>query len=381
MMKIMGVANKNKRQIAVGVIYTGIAIWLGWFLFVGPKQSDSLRSPGGENKQEQTAEQAVLGVTDPPPAFGVVSEVVDALTILIDDRYKIRYLGVTVPATSDKVECFGKEAVQANESMLGKTVKLERDEVLTQARDGAWIRYVWVADDENTEAAYLRALNGETVLGLTESLSIDTSAMSPTGQDTPDNSPVASQESSLEQIGDELTGETTNESGAMGNNDSAIGGFTDNGDGAQGLNGVVPQDVDSAGSEAMPAADDTDKVLYKEYMVSERIIEMGIGFPLLSREMKYYDRLVAAARYSSATKRGLWGKCQISQDDNGFLTSQIEEECVIKGFALMSGEKIYRTPSCAAYKDTVILGYKGGKWLCREEEAVNSGFVKAADCK
>lgn len=301
-------------------------VWAGWYVWNGSAGEGVVGKEGQADKQYETVQPSSLTADSPPPTFGTVTDVIDAITIEMNGSYDIRYLGLSVPTTLNKVECIGKEALQANESMLGKIIRLEEDPMLLRARNGAWTRYVWVADDEVTQDAYTKSLNGETVLGLIK-------PVNPDGTAEPIVSPSA-------------TSDNVNVSPAL---------------------------------ESLPKEDIEPK--FKEYMVSERIIEMGLGFPLLAKDMKYYDKLAAAARYSSATKRGLWGKCEISQDDKELLQVQTIEECIIKGVTVLNGDKIYRTPSCAGYKDTVVLGYKGGKWLCSEEEAVASGFVKAIDCK
>ncbi|OGY38096.1 MAG: hypothetical protein A3I08_01015 [Candidatus Andersenbacteria bacterium RIFCSPLOWO2_02_FULL_46_11] len=171
------------------------------------------------------------------------------------------------------------------------------------------------------------------------------------------------------------------ESGNAGENVSEKLGDAQAGDTAGMMEGVVPEPL-NGDNEANSEEKGVEEEKIKEYLVSERIIEMGLGFPLLGKEMMYYDRLSSAARYSSATKRGLWGQCEISQDnESGLLNTQTVEECNIKGVIISNGDKIYRTSSCAGYKDMVVLLYKGGKWLCSEEEAVSSGYVKAVDCK
>jgi hypothetical protein len=138
------------------------------------------------------------------------------------------------------------------------------------------------------------------------------------------------------------------------------------------------QEVDE--NEAGSDDEQEEEEMIREYLVSERIVEMGLGFPLLSKDMIYHEKLSAAARYSSATKRGLWGACEISENENGLLKTQSIDDCVIKGAETSGGQRIYRTPQCKAYKDTVVLMYQGGEWLCSEEEAVEKGFMKAADC-
>ncbi len=118
----------------------------------------------------------------------------------------------------------------------------------------------------------------------------------------------------------------------------------------------------------------------KEYMMNERMLERGYAIPLLSKEMKYYDRMASAARYSNATKKGLWGACEIEKKENGLLKAQEVDDCVIKGSDLGEGQKIYRAKGCLGYVNTVVIQSHGDRWLCDEEEAEENGWAKAPDC-
>jgi len=167
----MKIIDATKKQVVFIVFFCVILIWTGWFLWQDAGRRKTENGDSNADKQYETLKQSPRLKNDPPPQFGIVTDVVDSLTIIIDDAYLVRYLGVSTPATLDRVECFGKESVQANESMLGKTVRLEEDPVLVRARDGASIRYVWVPDDDKSQEAYAMALNGMPVPGLTEPLS------------------------------------------------------------------------------------------------------------------------------------------------------------------------------------------------------------------
>ncbi len=364
------------RKLILIFIYSAVIVWAGWFLWQGSGQNKDKAGATQTEKQYETSDGVNEVNNDPPPMFGVVTDVVDALTIVVDDSYKVRYLGVTVPTTIDKVECMGKEALQANESMLGKTVKLEEDGLLQQTSDGTWIRYVWVADDELTIEAYDKARNDETVLGLTEPIIDVSPSVDPDEKDSANI--VPDEVAALPTDGGLTTeGAVTGQVGDVSNDEQKEDQQVMNQEGPKA--GIAPEL--GASEEGEMAVGESDGPKFKEYIVSERIIEMGLGFPLLAKELKHYERLASAARYSSATKRGLWGRCEVSQGENGLLKVQAVEECNIKGVTVMSGEKVYRTPACEGYKYTVVLGYKEGKWLCSEEEAVGSGYVKAIDCK
>lgn len=329
----MKLDNVLSSQVWFVVLIVGGIIWLGWFL-----SSDIDQSAIDSTDIDDSALISDSVDDNPPPEFGVVSDIIDSLTIVLDDKFIVRYLGVMTPTTLDKVGCFGKEALQANESLIGKTVRLEEDPVLSRALDTAWVRYVWVAEDGESQEAYTKALSGASVAGL-------------------NNMPPIEAEGAEEQV-------------------EAISGVDD----------VVLEESEELGDnndeldkESLRDEEQAENKI-KEYLVSERIVEMGLGFPLLSKDMIYHEKISAAARFSSATKRGLWGACEILEGENGLLETQKIEECVIKGVKLLNGQQVFRTSQCRSYKDTVVLKYKGDEWLCSEEEAVEKGFVKAIDC-
>ena len=327
------------------IMIVGGIIWLGWFL---SSDIDQNSTEGTEIEGVVVTENRVDG--SPPPEFGVVSDVVDSLTLVLDNKFLVRYLGVTTPTTLDKVECFGKEALQANESLVGKTVRLEEDPVLGRALDQTWVRYVWVAEDEKSQEAYAKALSGAPVAGLN---------MPNEETEVAENTLIEPNEvvnGSDEQIEDN----TVSDDGVLENDEEQIS---------------EAADEDSLQDESQP-----EEERIKEYLVSERIIEMGLGFPLLSQDMIYHEKLSAAARFSSATKRGLWGACEISEGENSLLKTQEVTDCLIKGVKLLDGQQVFRTPECKAYKNTVVLKYKGDEWLCSEDAALEKGFVKAIDC-
>jgi len=346
------------------LLVIGGVIWLGWFLS-RDMNDNSLPTPTQARQVEEAEEEQPKINSDPPPEFATVTDVIDSLTIVLDNKYIVRYLGVTTPRTTNEVQCFGKEALQANESLLEKTVRLEEDPVLAQARDGAWVRYVWVAEDEKSQEAYGKALSGAPVAGLTDLIPEE-------GEGSAD------QESNGVNTKVDESGEMNNEVG-IGNDTTSIDEnkvIADNE--GQEEPELLPPELSGA-TEAEEENSEEDKI--KEYLVSERIIEMGLGFPLLSQEMIHHGKLSAAARFSSATKRGLWKHCEISEDEEtGLLKTQTIEECAIKGFLLPDKSKIYRTADCEGYKDTVVLKYREGEWLCSEEEAAEKGYEKAVDC-
>ena len=134
--------------------------------------------------------------------ISTVETIIDPLTFISSDGEIIRMIGIRSPLATKPVQCFGKEALQAAESLIGKTVRLEEEPLFTIAEDGAKPRYVFLTVDK------------------------------PTG----------------------------------------------------------------SGSE----------IEEKEIMVNEKALEMGTAFPLVSEEMIYGSRMLSAAKYASATKKGLW---------------------------------------------------------------------------
>jgi endonuclease YncB( thermonuclease family) len=227
-----------------------------------------------------------LGSTDTV----TVDSVIDALTFTTTNGQTIRMIGLRSPVLTSPVECYGKEALQAAESLIGKEVRLETEPLFTVASDGALPRYVFLA--------------------------VDTKRTETTGT---------------------------------------------------GANAVETEVVDT-----------------KDIMVNERALEMGTSFPLVSEEMVYGSRMLSATKYAAATKKGLWGACTVTPIETPqgtILRTQPLSECLIKGKVLEDGTKIYRTPDCPAYKETIPSSVDGGQWFCAIDTAEDAGFTKATDCQ
>lgn len=76
----------------------------------------------------------------------VVSRVIDGDTIELSDGTKVRYIGIDTPESTNKFECYGKEAFEQNKKLVEKkTVRLEKDVSQTDMY-GRLLRYVWVGD-------------------------------------------------------------------------------------------------------------------------------------------------------------------------------------------------------------------------------------------
>lgn len=110
------------------------------------------------------------------------------------------------------------------------------------------------------------------------------------------------------------------------------------------------------------------------------MLEGGFAFPVVSQDMKYGERMLSAAKFASATGRGLWKQCEVKPDVQGNLQTQEIKDCTIKGKVTSDGEKLYRTPNCPAYKETIVFQSQGGRYFCAEDIAKDAGFIKASDC-
>lgn len=81
--------------------------------------------------------------------LAVVIKVIDGDTVELESGEKVRYIGIDTPELHHPqkgVECYGKEASDANTSLvLGKTVRLQKD-VSETDRYGRLLRYVWLED-------------------------------------------------------------------------------------------------------------------------------------------------------------------------------------------------------------------------------------------
>lgn len=229
-----------------------------------------------------------------PGETGKVIKIIDPITIKLESGHIVRYVGVRNPDVVAEVRCFGKEALLANESMIGRQIRMEKESLINRSNDGAWVRYVFF-DDPNAQK----------------------------------------------------------------------------------------QQEQNESIEKTTTSQDQEKPEKKEIFVNERILEMGLGFPLVSKDMKYGERMLAASKYASATGKGLWSQCKVEnkQTPSGtYFYTQKLEDCVIKGKITSQGEKIYRLPECPAYKETMVIQAEGGKWFCAQDTAVEEGFKKASDC-
>ncbi len=99
--------------------------------------------------QATVSKETLVRDEDPPEQINVVTGAIDGITIQVAGGQRVRYLGARTPRP---LRCFGDFSKTANEEMIGETVRLESDPVIDRARDGAWIRYVWLLPNEEAQA-------------------------------------------------------------------------------------------------------------------------------------------------------------------------------------------------------------------------------------
>lgn len=106
-----------------------------------------------------------LGCRAEPEGF-FVTKVIDGDTIQVQSttgaRYKVRYIGIDAPETSQQSECYGPEATAKNRELVErKKVELQKD-VSETDRYGRLLRYVLVdslfVNAEMVEKGYARAV-------------------------------------------------------------------------------------------------------------------------------------------------------------------------------------------------------------------------------
>ncbi|MDP3997702.1 MAG: hypothetical protein U1C49_00710 [Candidatus Andersenbacteria bacterium] len=276
----------------------------------------------------------------PPPERAKVAAIIDGLTIKLDTGHIIRYLGVLVPDMRQQVFCFSKEVIAANEAIIGSEVRLEEDPILARASDGAWVRYV-----------YLQQTDQKSSPSPIEGSSQNEVSPSPLPEETiqsPDEPPANNEEENQQPISTPVEPSEP----------------------------LLP--TESPSPQPSPPFDPD-----KEIFINERMLEGGFAFPLLNEQVRYAERMLAAARYANSTQKGLWGKCEVTQDDNQQWQTQTlaDSDCIIKG--KHSGNQdggVYYPPACTAYADKIILPSQGDQWFCAEEAAQQNGFTKSAQC-
>lgn len=103
------------------------------------EQKDARTAPVPEPVESQAQSEAKF----------LVTRIVDGDTIELSNGDKVRYIGIDTPETVDprkSVQCFGKEAKDANKNLvLNKTVILRKD-ISNTDKYGRLLRYVYLED-------------------------------------------------------------------------------------------------------------------------------------------------------------------------------------------------------------------------------------------
>ncbi len=87
----------------------------------------------------------LLGGCEKPPVVRV-AQVLDANSLVLDDRDEVQYLGIETPQTRPVPAPFGRQALEANRKLVDKKeIRMERD-VSEMDRYGKLLRYVYVGD-------------------------------------------------------------------------------------------------------------------------------------------------------------------------------------------------------------------------------------------
>ena len=142
-----------KRKISVGIILLLLTLFVdGLFSFINnPKLEQELLNEltvlvNEEFNKTEYFENTVLGES----TVNIVARVVDADTIELSSKQKVRYIGINAPETkhpTKEVECFGKVASLKNKELTeGKEIRLEKD-ISETDRYGRLLRYVYVIRD------------------------------------------------------------------------------------------------------------------------------------------------------------------------------------------------------------------------------------------
>lgn len=141
----MSMMTKKKNQIIGYVSLVGVVLVIGFFSWQSRSQIADQDIEDNKSVVEPAAEDAA------PPEYGLVRQVIDGDEIVLDTGHRIRYVGIRTPQVATEIQCFGPEAVTANESIIGQKIRLEREPLLDRSADGVWTRYVWLIQGKDED--------------------------------------------------------------------------------------------------------------------------------------------------------------------------------------------------------------------------------------
>jgi micrococcal nuclease len=121
-----------------------------------------------------------------------------------------------------------------------------------------------------------------------------------------------------------------------------------------------------------------DNLLVGKYMVEEGYARVRSN----PQDRLYYNVLLEYREQAIKNNKGIWKECDYAVSERSQKdTESLNEECVIKGNISTDGfKKTYFFPECNNYKQVKIDPSRNEQYFCTEEEAIESGFVKATYC-
>lgn len=118
--------------------------------------------------------------------------------------------------------------------------------------------------------------------------------------------------------------------------------------------------------------------------INDYLVRQGMAFDISSPpDNRYRDLLSSAEEEAKRERRGLWANCDYEKTADLREKDSLPENpnCNIKGNISEKGYgKTYLIPGCDNYKTVKIDTKKGEQYFCSEQEAIQAGFRKAANC-
>lgn len=328
-----GMTKREKIFLGVIIALSVIVVFGGGFglaSFLRSTQESSVQNGPGEIAGESDTPKPSIGFdASAEPQILVpeglekakVKKVIDGDTVELEDGRTVRFIGIDTPETkhpSKGVECYGKEASEANRTLLeGKEVMLEKD-VSETDRYQRLLRYVYVEDMMVNEYLVLQ--------GFAFSSSYP-----------PD---VKHQERFVQAQKEAFEKERGlwRACKVSGDRTSVLGYATE------------------TSSAPLPIASAT---LNNQDPINNNQI-------ITNNQSSNNQTIISVPKNSAST-----------QTTSTATTKK--EGCVIKG-NISSGGKIYHVPGCNSYEKTGIDESAGERWFCSEDEAVAAGWRKAKNC-